>query len=139
MGHSMSLIDLAMERFNGPYPDALVDEVRILLRLVPVQLSFASFWVLYYQLLSSFITQGLHMRLVDMSGLRDSFTLPASWLSLFTYLPVLVLILLAELLFLPVLNSYGWIPRLLTETRILVGNTFACKFRAITIKNVPCL
>ena len=40
------------------------------------------------------------MRLVDMSGLRDSFTLPASWRSLFTCLPLLALILLAELLFL---------------------------------------
>lgn len=57
-GEKLSLIILAKESLQGPVNDKVVDEVRVLINLIPVILCFSPYWALYYQTVSSFITQG---------------------------------------------------------------------------------
>ncbi|KAL5017669.1 hypothetical protein ScPMuIL_007258 [Solemya velum] len=58
-----SFLDYAKVRFGGSFHDVLVDDVKKLWQILCVFLSLVPYWVVYYQMETTFLVQGLHMNL----------------------------------------------------------------------------
>jgi len=82
------LLDYARVRYGGSYLDGQVDTVLSLARIVPILATLIIYWVIYFQLLSSFQLQGLGMNL----SISSSFSVPPASLALFAILTVLILV-----------------------------------------------
>lgn len=68
------------------------------------------------------------MEISDFSKISKNITLPVSWLSLLSTLPVILLILFAECVVMPMLLRYNREPQLRAETRIIMGYLLTCKW-----------
>ncbi|CAL4174035.1 unnamed protein product, partial [Meganyctiphanes norvegica] len=112
-------LDRAKVRFGGSYQEAAVDDVRTLGTLIVVFMSLIPYWLVYFQMETSFQAQGLHMHFET-----SKFEVPAAWLTIFNQIFLIVAIpLLANLLY-PRLDRQGI--RLSLLVRIGVGMLFSC-------------
>ncbi|PFX24403.1 Solute carrier family 15 member 4 [Stylophora pistillata] len=95
-------MDGAKIRFGGSFGDAQVEDVKALLRVVPVFITFIVYFVIFSQMGTTFLIQGTFMRLQF-----DNFTIPAASLTVFDIVIVLVLAPLMEHGIYPLLERIG--------------------------------
>lgn len=96
-------LDKAKKAFGGTYSEAQVEDVRSLIRLLPVFILFIAFWAIYSQMQTTFLIQGTYMKL-EIGG----FTVPAASLSIFDIIAVLVLIPVMDHIVYPLLQRCGF-------------------------------
>jgi len=122
-----SWLDRAMMKYGGSYLDTDVEEVKTIGRIMIIFAILVPYWAIYFQMNSTFLLQGLHMRLSfdpdDASeDVHDAHVVPA-WLSLVDVSFVLVLIPIMDKFVYPWLDKKGW--SLSVFTRISIGFLFA--------------
>ncbi|XP_064620190.1 solute carrier family 15 member 4-like [Lineus longissimus] len=135
------LLDYAKSRYGGSFHDNDVEEVRSLGKTVLIFVTMIPYWIGYYQMETTFLMQGLHMRLsperayfdddrignitsipVNRTGNSTSvkqFQIPAAWLSLFDVIVVIILIPIMNRLIYPKLDRMN--RPLLLKNRIAIG------------------
>lgn len=130
-----SFLDWAKIRHGGHFHDSLVDDVKSLGKVIIFFLFFVPYWIVYFQIETTFLLQGLHMKLDPFKV--SNFTaqpniyncseiatvkspqISISWLSLFNVLVILVSIPLMEKIILPWLDKNG--RPISLQQRIIIG------------------
>ncbi|XP_033118899.1 solute carrier family 15 member 4-like [Anneissia japonica] len=131
-----SYLDMAKVRYGGSFHDSMVDDVKSLSTIILVFVALIPYWIVYFQMQTTFLLQGLHMR-VTVKPLchhhnrsenttclshKDNFMFPAAWLTVFNVVTVLFMIPLMERIVYPYLDRRGWHISLLK--RINIGMVF---------------
>ncbi|CAH3103500.1 unnamed protein product [Porites lobata] len=127
MPTTKSWLDHAMMKYGGTYLDTDVEEVKTIGRIMIIFAIFIPYWTIYFQMNSTFLLQGLHMRLSfdphDMTEDIDEAHVIPAWLTLVDVSFVLILIPIMDKLVYPWLDRKGW--GLSIFTRISIGFLFA--------------
>ncbi|XP_045582415.1 solute carrier family 15 member 4 isoform X2 [Procambarus clarkii] len=130
-------LDRAKIRFGGSFHESAVDDVRSLGKLLNVFTALIPYWLVYFQMETSFQAQGLHMRFsiygtnhsTDMQDdilqttEREEFSVPAAWLTLFNQLFLIGAIPLVTSFLYPVMDKAGI--RMSMLFRIGIGMVFS--------------
>lgn len=95
-------LDMALVSYGGTFMDSEVNELRALKKAVLFCLLLIPYWMIYTQLYSTFILQGLHLN-AEYGG----FIFPAAWPSLCEILILLILVPLLERVIYPSLARCG--------------------------------
>ncbi|XP_035691080.1 solute carrier family 15 member 4-like [Branchiostoma floridae] len=121
-------LDMAKVRYGGSFHESNVEDVKSLGKILPVFIVLIPYWMVYFQMQTTFQLQGLHMRIPPLNitvknndpgqntpaGQNNSelnggglvkMQMPAAWLTLFDALLLLILI--------PVMDRvvYPWMDR----------------------------
>ncbi|XP_014670145.1 PREDICTED: solute carrier family 15 member 4-like [Priapulus caudatus] len=130
-GTEPSCLDLAKVQYGGSFDEGVVEDVKSLGSILCVFVAFIPYWMLYFQMETTYLMQGLHMRLEsrdadDAAGGMphpDVFQIPAAWLTLFDVVLLILLIPLFSQLIYPALDRRKMHCPLLL--RIVTGMFFA--------------
>ncbi|XP_074640754.1 solute carrier family 15 member 4-like [Tubulanus polymorphus] len=134
-----SCIDYAKVRYGGSFQDSVVDDLKALLKIVLIFVTMIPYWIVIFQMETTFLIQGLHMRLrwgnipnetidplsnsTNPFPPNNSFQFSAATLSLFDVVVIIILIPLMDKVLYPYFDRKG---RPLTLfSRITVGMVFA--------------
>ncbi|XP_071944057.1 solute carrier family 15 member 4-like [Antedon mediterranea] len=144
-----SFLDMAKVRYGGSWHDSMVDDVKSLGTIILVFVALIPYWMVYFQMQTTFLLQGLHMRatfkpncvniansttntslmvtetsdsIVPTDCKEDPFSFPAAWLTIFNVITVLLLIPLMERVIYPFLDKRNIHISLLK--RIIIGMIF---------------
>ncbi|XP_076346091.1 solute carrier family 15 member 4-like [Tachypleus tridentatus] len=138
-----SWLDWAKARFGGRFSDNVVEDVKSLSTILIVFVFLVPYWLVYFQMQTTFQAQGLHLRLVfkgikyenfsqliswwderkEYSKEIDEFSIPAAWLTIFDVIFLLIFIPLLDQLIYPFLDQKNCQISLLL--RIILGMAFA--------------
>ncbi|KAL8561063.1 hypothetical protein ACOMHN_031007 [Nucella lapillus] len=139
---SLSFLDYAKHRHGGVFHDALVEDVKQLKKIFAVFAVLIPYWLVYFQMQTSFLVQGLHMRLVspfrgrilpfngslvplsNTSHVTEPPETVAAWLSLFDVVILVFLLPLVDRVIYPWLERRSGVPVSISR-RILLGMVFA--------------
>eukprot|EP00057_Strongylocentrotus_purpuratus_P016036 XP_011670510.1 PREDICTED: solute carrier family 15 member 4 [Strongylocentrotus purpuratus] len=113
-----SCLDRTKVSKGGRYQDQEVDDVKSLGRVIPVFIPIIIYWTIYIQMSSTYVLQGMRMRL-DYGG----FTIPVAALNLFNVIIILILIPIMDQFVYPCFERHGL--RLSMLKRIGIGMVFA--------------
>ncbi|KAK4315914.1 hypothetical protein Pmani_012875 [Petrolisthes manimaculis] len=132
-------LDRAKIRYGGSFHESAVDDVRALGKLLSVFTALIPYWLVYFQMETSFQAQGLHMRFsihggngtnstLDHASMYNEvgvskFSVPAAWLTLFNQLFLIGAIPLLTTFLYPVMDRAGI--RLSMLFRIGIGMVFS--------------
>lgn len=97
-------LDWAKQSLGGTYQGQQVEDVKSVLRIVPIFLTFILYWTIYGQGQTSYLLQGSFMKL-QLSG---HFTMPAASLYLFEITMLLILIPIVDRILYPALRHFGF-------------------------------
>uniref|UniRef100_UPI00398E55E4 solute carrier family 15 member 4-like n=1 Tax=Pristiophorus japonicus TaxID=55135 RepID=UPI00398E55E4 len=108
--------------------DTTCENVKVLKRVIPVFVTLVPYWMVYFQMESTYVLQSLHLQLPALFGNRSQsdstvFKLPTAWLTMFDALLLLILIPLKDKVIDPILMKRNLLPTPLT--RISLGMIFA--------------
>ncbi|XP_067054786.1 solute carrier family 15 member 4-like [Acropora muricata] len=95
-------LDKAKSKNGGTFTETEVEDVKSLLRVIPVFLLFVVYWAVYSQMSTTFVIQGTYMRLKF-----SSFSVPSASLSLFDIIAVLAIIPVMDYIVYPLLQRCG--------------------------------
>ncbi|KAM8970728.1 solute carrier family 15 member 3 isoform 1-T1 [Sarcophilus harrisii] len=114
---------------RGPSHHEDVTNFRVLVRILPVMLTLVPYWMVYFQMQSTYVLQGLHLQIPHIfqnpldNGSnsnklpqdRSSYRFPEAWLLLANVVMVLVLVPLKDRLLDPFLQRRKLLPSLLKK------------------------
>ncbi|KAL9981184.1 hypothetical protein ACROYT_G009854 [Oculina patagonica] len=122
-----SWLDRAMMKYGGSYLDTDIEEVKTIGKIIVIFVILIPYWAIYFQMNSTFLLQGLHMRISIYNDTDDSAkdlsVVPPAWISLVDIIFVLILIPIMDKWIYPWLDRKGWSPSVFT--RISIGFLFA--------------
>ncbi|CAH1800457.1 unnamed protein product [Owenia fusiformis] len=126
-----SCLDMAKVRYGGSYHESIVDDVKSLGKVLVVFVLLVPYWLVYFQMESTFLMQGLHMKLspffhpnsTDLHRHENEFKIPAAWLSLMDVTFVLIFIPIFDRLIYPKLDKHGY--TISMRSRIALGMLLA--------------
>ncbi|XP_035825365.1 solute carrier family 15 member 4 isoform X2 [Aplysia californica] len=140
----ISFLDYAKHRYGGIFHNSLVDDVKKLKMILAVFAVLIPYWIVYFQMQTTFLFQGLHMRLgftpsqplYNLSTTVVPSAVPfhnttssqkpqivAAWFSLFDAIFVIILLPLFDRVIYPRLSQAGY-PFTFTK-RVVLGMVFA--------------
>ncbi|XP_019620469.1 PREDICTED: solute carrier family 15 member 4-like [Branchiostoma belcheri] len=117
-------LDMAKVRYGGSFHESNVEDVKSLGKILPVFIVLIPYWMVYFQMQTTFQLQGLHMRIPPFNktvknnntGLTvathnnataPNMQMPAAWLTLFDALLLLILIPVMDRLVYPWMDRRG--------------------------------
>lgn len=138
-----TFLDHAKYSFGGTYHDQNVDDIKQLGKILVVFATLLPYWIVYYQMETTFLVQGLHMRLYlkgdhtvaenctapegiwkpDNKDLKNRFSIAVAWLSLFDVVLLILLIPVMDRVIYPWIRRKGW--NFSMVTRIIIGLGYA--------------
>ncbi|CAL1275609.1 unnamed protein product [Larinioides sclopetarius] len=123
-----SWLDMAKVRYGGKFHESVVEDVKALSAIIIVFIILIPYWMLYFQMQTTFLAQGLQMRLslepvnsTDNDEAKTEFSVPAAWLMLFNVLFLIIFIPLMNHVIYPFLDKHGIQISILTRMAIGMG------------------
>ncbi|XP_067054797.1 solute carrier family 15 member 4-like [Acropora muricata] len=95
-------LDKAKSKNGGTFTETEVEDVKSLLRVIPVFLLFVVYWAVYSQMSTTFLIQGTYMR-----RKFSSFSVPSASLSIFDIIAVLAIIPVMDYIVYPLVQRCG--------------------------------
>ncbi|GIY85087.1 hypothetical protein CDAR_398271 [Caerostris darwini] len=120
-----SWLDMAKVRYGGKFHESVVEDVKSLSVIIIVFIILIPYWMLYFQMQTTFLAQGLQLRLSltsfnesDSNETKNEFSVPAAWLMLFNVLFLIIFIPLMNHIIYPCLDKRGIQISILTRMAI---------------------
>ncbi|XP_008046266.1 solute carrier family 15 member 3 [Carlito syrichta] len=111
----------------GPCPQEDIANFQVLVKILPVMVTLVPYWMVYFQMQSTYVLQGLHLHIpnifpanpanssLTLRSWGDNYTIPEAWLLLANVLVVLILVPLKDHLIDPLLSRCKLLPSALQK------------------------
>ncbi|XP_007943212.2 solute carrier family 15 member 3 [Orycteropus afer afer] len=111
----------------GPSPQEDMANFQVLVKILPVMVTLVPYWMVYFQMQSTFVLQGLHLQIpnifpanpanssVALRTQSNRYLIPEAWLLLANVVVVLILVPLKDRWLDPFLLRHNWLPSVLKK------------------------
>ncbi|CAF1488783.1 unnamed protein product [Adineta steineri] len=119
-GQSWSFLDYAKISNQGKFLDRVVEDIKSLRRIIIVFLLLIPYWLLYFQIETTFLVQGVHMKVIKFFRTdRGDHYMPVIWLSLGDQMIIILAIFFLNTFVYKRLEASG--RSISIRTRIIIG------------------